>query len=153
MKIILDEGVPEPLADDPPGHQVSTVRQPGLKGIKNGDLLALVESLGADAFVTGDKSMETQQQLHRRAFAVVILSTNFWPVMRSHTAAIAEAIDNVDRGSVANVFCGTFVPRRFRLDHRLFRDCRGQRRARRGNRRARCPRASQKGGTPPAKYT
>ena len=56
----------EPLADDLPGHQVSTVRELGLKGIKNGDLLALVESLGADAFVTGDKSMETHAEAYVR---------------------------------------------------------------------------------------
>ncbi len=43
-KIALDEGVPEEIGIHLPGHDVESVRQLGLKGTKNGQLLAAIEA-------------------------------------------------------------------------------------------------------------
>jgi hypothetical protein len=43
-------------------------------GIKNGDLLKLIERERFDVFLTGDKNMDKQQRLGGRPFAVLILS-------------------------------------------------------------------------------
>jgi hypothetical protein len=38
MKLLLDECVPKRLRNDFPGHEVSTIEEVGLKGLKNGEL-------------------------------------------------------------------------------------------------------------------
>ena len=58
MKVALDEGVPEGHIEHLSGHDVQSVRQLGLKSVKNGQLLALIERAQFDAFITNDKKME-----------------------------------------------------------------------------------------------
>lgn len=112
--MILDEGVPEALADRLPGHGVSTVKREGWRGIKNGKLLNLIEGAGFEIFITNDKRMDGEQPLRRRPFATLLLSTNSWPTLQEYTVAIVSAIDQARPGTVRHVFCGNFVPRRFR---------------------------------------
>ena len=82
--------------------------------MKNGRLLALVENAGFDAFITCAKNMEFQRPLHRRAFAILSLSTNLWETLERHVVAITKGLDEVKPGVVTEVDCGKFVPRRFR---------------------------------------
>jgi hypothetical protein len=82
LKVVLDEGVPEPLAAHLPGHDVQSVRQLGWKGIKNGKLCDLIQAAKLAVFVTNDKRMEAEQELQRRPFAVLILSASNWPVIQ-----------------------------------------------------------------------
>ena len=70
MKVALDEAVPEGLIEYLPGPDVQSVRQLGLKSVKNGQLLALIERIQFDAFITNDKKMEAEGQLSRRPFAI-----------------------------------------------------------------------------------
>ncbi len=114
MKVLFDEGVPEPLASELPGHEISTVRAEGWKGIKNGRLLDLIEGAAYDALLTNDKRMEAEQQLQRRPFAILILSACNWPVIHAHVEKIAMAIDCCEPGAVTKIDCGSFIPRRFR---------------------------------------
>lgn len=74
--MILDEGVPEPLGRHLPAHDVTSVGRLGWKGTRNGKLLAAIEAAGFEAFITNDKRMEYEQNLMRRSFAVLLLSTN-----------------------------------------------------------------------------
>ncbi len=76
MKVVLDESALEGLGDCLPVHDVHTSSYLGWKGIKNGKLLKLVESIGSEAFITSDKSMETQQVFQGRPFRTLMLSTN-----------------------------------------------------------------------------
>jgi predicted nuclease of predicted toxin-antitoxin system len=55
------------------GFEVETVSRRGWKGKKNGELLALMEEAGFDALVTVDRGIPHQQNLSRRAVAVVSL--------------------------------------------------------------------------------
>ncbi len=62
-RVILDEGVPRQVGDHLSGHSVTTVPIEGWASVKNGELLALIEEAGFDAFITADKNLEAQQSL------------------------------------------------------------------------------------------
>jgi predicted nuclease of predicted toxin-antitoxin system len=72
MKLLLDECVPKRLRNDFPGHEVSTIEEVGLKGLKNGELLrAAAEQF--DALITVDRRMPTQQNLAQFNLALIVL--------------------------------------------------------------------------------
>jgi hypothetical protein len=114
LKVALDEGVPERLAKYLPGHDVQTVRQLRLKGVKNGKLLAAIEAMAFEAFITNDKRMEAEGQLLRRSFGILIPSATNWPFILPNVGKIAAALDHCQTGKVMKVDCGRFVPRKFR---------------------------------------
>jgi len=60
MRILLDESLPHDLAALILGHHVSTVRDEGWTGVKNGKLLALAATK-FDVFITADRNLEFQQ--------------------------------------------------------------------------------------------
>jgi hypothetical protein len=113
-RVILDEGVPRQVGDHLPGYAVSTVPGEGWGSVKNGKLLALIEEAGFDAFITADKNLEDQQDLRGRPFAILVLSTNHWPSMKTHVERISSALDRWEAGTIVKVDCGSFVPRRLR---------------------------------------
>ncbi len=115
MKTILDEDVPHQLRKAlAPRHEAMTVAYMGWSSVKNGALLKLIEGESFDAFVTGDKSLESQQQLVQRPFAILVLSAIRWKTIREHVAAIADAIDRAKPGTVTRVECGRFRGNQFR---------------------------------------
>src|SRR6185369_6613200 len=75
MRVLLDECLPRKLGRLIVGHQVTTVPQAGLAGVKNGALLA-----GAagrfDVLVTVDQSFPNQQNLNAAGIALVMLVAN-----------------------------------------------------------------------------
>ncbi|MGA8027530.1 MAG: DUF5615 family PIN-like protein [Bryobacteraceae bacterium] len=113
-KVALDEGVPEQIAAHLPGYDVQSVRQLGLKGAKNGSLLDAIEAREFRAFITNDKRMEREQNLSGRPFAILLLSTNHRPTIEPNVGAIAAGLDEAVPGIVCKVYCGSFVPRKFR---------------------------------------
>jgi hypothetical protein len=112
LKIILDEGVPRQVTQTLPGHDVTTVPAEGWASVKNGKLLSLIEAAGFGAFITCDKQMRDQQSFTGRPFAVLLLSSNYWPTIQPHLAKIAEAIDQARPGTVTLGSCGEFKKRR-----------------------------------------
>jgi hypothetical protein len=111
LKIFLDEDVPRKLAPFLSGHEVQSVVSMLWGGIKNGALLVLIEREGFDVFITGDRNMPYQQQLAGRSFAVLIMSTINWPVLKLHIEKIVVAVATAEPGTVTQVDCGSFVPR------------------------------------------
>lgn len=63
MKLLLDECTPKRLKLDFADHQVSTVGDVGLKGVKNGDLLHAATDEGFDILITVDRKLPFQQNL------------------------------------------------------------------------------------------
>ncbi len=114
VEVALDEGVPEALSEHLPGHEVHNVRQLGLKGVKNGRLLAAIEDQSFEVFLTNDKRMEAEGQLASRRFAILILSATNWPVIEPHVVRIARALEAAKPGEVTRVDVGRFVPRKMR---------------------------------------
>lgn len=111
MKVCLDEGVPEKVAEYLLGHEVESVRSLGLKGLKNGRLLAAITASGFGAFITNDKRMEAEGQLRGRSFAVLVLSVTNWKLMKPHVTKVVEALDNARPGSIQKIECGRFLRR------------------------------------------
>lgn len=72
MRILLDESLPRDLSALLVGHEVTTVRDAGWSGIRNGKLLALAAAR-LDVFVTADRNIEFQQNLATLPIAIVIL--------------------------------------------------------------------------------
>jgi hypothetical protein len=70
---MLDEQLPRQLVPYLIGYEVRTVHQESWVGLKNGELLDRSETAGFDAFVTGDQSLEFQQNITKRRLGVVVL--------------------------------------------------------------------------------
>jgi hypothetical protein len=110
LKVLFDEDVPAKLARSLPKHEIHTVVNMQWGGIKNGDLLTLVELGRFDVFLTGDKNMDRQQRLEGRPFAVLIMSAINWPVIKPHIHKISAAVDVAESGTVKMLDCGAFIP-------------------------------------------
>ena len=67
MRVLLDEQLPRHLTRELRGHEVSTVQQKGWAGLKNGELLRRAADAGFEVFLTADRNLEFQQNLHKRA--------------------------------------------------------------------------------------
>jgi predicted nuclease of predicted toxin-antitoxin system len=111
LKVLLDEDVPGKLAQFLPWHEIHTVVSMNWGGIKNGELLTLIERERFDVFLTGDKNMAHQQRLEERPFAVLIMSAINWPVIRPHIHTISSALDQAEAGTVRTIDCGVFIAR------------------------------------------
>lgn len=109
--MLFDEDVPGKLARLLPQHELHTVVSMQWGGVTNGALLELIAHARFEAFLTGDKNMASQQRLPGRAFAVLIMSTIHWPVVRAHVHRIAAALDTARPGIVQRIDCGVFIPR------------------------------------------
>jgi hypothetical protein len=103
MLILFDHVTPRGIARFLPRHTVTRARERGWDRLTNGDLLAEAERAGFDVFLTADKNIRYQQNLAGRKIAVVVLSTPRWPLVRSHVAKIAAAINAATPGSYAEV--------------------------------------------------
>jgi len=114
LRVFLDEGVPEDVIPHLPGHDVQSVGMLGLKGTRNGKLLAQVEARQYEAFITNDKRMEAEGQLRRRPFAILLLSATNWNVIKPHVGNVAAALETTKVGEVRKVDVGRFVPAKFR---------------------------------------
>lgn len=68
----MDECIDRRLAKDFVGYDVKTVPQMGWAGIKNGQLLTLVEA-SFDVFITVDRNLAFQQNLPQFDIAVIVL--------------------------------------------------------------------------------
>ncbi|MDB5205411.1 MAG: hypothetical protein JWR72_486 [Flavisolibacter sp.] len=78
MKILLDENMPTKVKYDfGESYQVSTVKDMGWLGKKNGELLGLAAFNGFDIFITLDKNLRNQQNLNKIDLKfIVILARN-----------------------------------------------------------------------------
>jgi hypothetical protein len=48
---------------------------------------------GFDVLVTGDKTLQYEQNLAIQGIGIVLLSANAWRVIKSHVAGVAAAVD------------------------------------------------------------
>jgi predicted nuclease of predicted toxin-antitoxin system len=111
LKVLFDEDVPAKLVRSLPQHEIHTVVSMQWGGIKNGELLTMIERERFDVFLTGDKNMGKQQRLEGRPFAVLILSAINWPVIKPHIQKISVALAEAETGTVKMIDCGAFTPR------------------------------------------
>jgi hypothetical protein len=73
----------------------------GWAAYSNGQLLDEAEKAGFDALVTCDQNLVFQQNITGRNIAVVILSTNIWPIIRSQPQRVQHAVANASPGTIS----------------------------------------------------
>lgn|SRR5215213_246913 len=104
MKLLLDECTPTRLKLDFSGHEVSTVQQAGLKGLKNGALLRIA-SREFDVLITVDQNIPFQQNLSELPIAIVILATrsNRYSELRTLAPTVLKALTSIRTGEVIRI--------------------------------------------------
>lgn len=105
MKVLFDQNVPRNLRSHLIGHDVATAANMGWELLKNGDLLAAAESKKFEVLVTGDRSLEHQQNFAGRNIAIVVLTRNNWPLVKPHVTKVIEAVATSFAGSYRTVDC------------------------------------------------
>lgn len=103
MRVLFDQGTPQPLRRELRGHSVDTVYERGWSALNNGDLLMTAEHAGYDLFVTTDQNLRYQQNLTGRRLAILVLTTTSWPKIRPHVARVQDAIDAMSEGSYLEI--------------------------------------------------
>jgi hypothetical protein len=101
MRVLLDECVTRYLKRDLPGHEVFTVEEAGLKGLKNGRLLqAAAGQYGA--FITVDQNLRYQQNLETLPVPVIVLSAkrSTYPMLKPLMPRVLEALEKLEAGQV-----------------------------------------------------
>jgi len=103
MKILFDNGTPNPIAHSLIGHEVTFARQIGWHELGNGELIQQAEDAGYDVLLSTDKNIRYQQNLSGRKIALVILGNSLWPMVRLHLDLIADAVNACTPGSYTEV--------------------------------------------------
>ena len=103
MKILFDNGVPNPLARSLAPHDVAFARRIGWHELRNGELLKQAEDAGFDVLVTTDKNMRFQQNLAARKIAIVVLGNQQWPNVRNQITRIVQAVASAAPGTLMEV--------------------------------------------------
>lgn len=107
-RVLLDENLPHDLRPYLSQFDTFTASYAGLAGLKNGHLLDAAEEAAFDVLVTGDKTLQHEQNLAGRKLAIVSLSANSWPVIEPNVGRIVHAISGAMPGSFTRVDCGRF---------------------------------------------
>jgi hypothetical protein len=106
MRILLDENTPRGVRRILASHDVRTAPEMGWAGVSNGQLLDEAEKAGFDALVTCDQNIVFQQNLVGRNIAVVVLSTNTWPIIRAQPQSVRRAVANASPGTYSVALFG-----------------------------------------------
>jgi predicted nuclease of predicted toxin-antitoxin system len=104
MRILIDECMPQQLSRDLVGHDISTIKQMGWAGLRNGVLLA--KAAGRfDVFLTVDKNLPKQQKLESFSVAVIVLrcATNDVNDLRKLIPALLVALPKAKKGAATFV--------------------------------------------------
>ena len=103
MRILFDQGTPDPLKQSLTLHSVSTAFEKGWSRLRNGALLSAAEADGYDVLVSTDTSLKYQQNLSVRRIAIVVLLTTSWPRIQRVIPFVVSAIDAAAPGSYSEV--------------------------------------------------
>jgi len=103
MKILFDNGTPNPIARSLVGHEVTFARRIGWAELENGELILAAEQAGYDVLLSTDKNIRYQQDLRGRMIALVVLGNSQWPLVRLHLDKIVAALNACSPGSYTEV--------------------------------------------------
>jgi rRNA-processing protein FCF1 len=102
MKILIDECVPRQIKRVLESHEVQTVAEIGLSGIKNGELIKYVEG-HFDLFITSDRNLRYQQNLSERIIPIIELSTNDRDIILSSKEKILATVSAIEGNSYLEI--------------------------------------------------
>lgn len=94
MRILFDQGTPEPLRHHLIGHEVATVFELGWSNLTNGELLARAE-YSYDLLITTDQQMRYQQNLVGHTLAIAVLMTTSWPRIQRGIDDVVRILDEI----------------------------------------------------------
>lgn len=103
MRILFDNGTPNPIARSLVGHEIAFARKIGWHELKNGALLRQAEEAGFELLLTSDKSIRYQQNLSGRKIAIIVLGNQQWPDVKLHLSRIVAAVNAALPGSFFEV--------------------------------------------------
>jgi hypothetical protein len=115
LRVLFDQNVPRALGRFLAGHEVTRSAEAGWQELKNGDLIRAAEEGGFNLLVTCDRNLEYQQKVTGRRIAIIALSTNNWPLIRTRTANVLRAVEDAGPGTYLSVDCGAFRKARRQL--------------------------------------
>ena|SRR5436305_5944986 len=101
MKVLLDECVTRKLRRDFQDHEVHTVEEAGLKGLKNGNLLRATAD-HYDVLVTVDQNLPYQQNIKSMNLAVLVLAArrNNYDALHPLMTEALNALKQIQPGEV-----------------------------------------------------
>ena len=102
-RILFDQSVPFPLIRHLNGHQIETAYRRGWATLTNGDLLDAIERAGFDVFLAADQHLRYQQNVAVRHIAIIVIGTNFRPVIAANPHPIVAAVKDAQPGTVSVV--------------------------------------------------
>ncbi len=73
MRILFDNGTPNPIARSVQGHEVTFARKIGWEELANGELIRKAEPAGFEMSLTTDKNIRYQQNLEGRKLTLEVL--------------------------------------------------------------------------------
>ena len=105
MRLLLDECVPRKFKQELPGHEVSTAREMGWSGKRNGEMLTLMRERRFEAFVTVDQNVEFQQDVKASGIAVIVLAahTNRLKELRPLAPEVLRVLSVIKPGELERV--------------------------------------------------
>ena len=103
MRVLFDQGTPDPLRKSLPTHDVATTYERGWSTLTNGELLVAAEREGYEVFVTTDTNLKYQQDLISLRLRIVVLLSTSWPRIQRVIPSIAAAIDRAVPGSYSEI--------------------------------------------------
>jgi predicted nuclease of predicted toxin-antitoxin system len=100
MKMLFDEGVPQPLSRHCLAEKwtVDSVVAKGWSGRSDADVLQSAEKENYDVFITTDKNIVHQQNLKKLKIQVYTLPTTSWPKLKGQAEKIVSEIRNLVPG-------------------------------------------------------
>ena len=104
MKLLLDECVTRYIKRDLTRHEVATVEDAGLKGLKNGALLKSADGV-FDVLLTVDKNIPYQHNTTGLKIAIFILvaNSNAYPALRPLIPKALAALKQIKPGEVIRI--------------------------------------------------
>jgi predicted nuclease of predicted toxin-antitoxin system len=104
MRVLLDECVTRLLKRDFIGHDVYTVKEAGLRGLKNSELLRSAVAQ-YDVLVTVDQNLAYQQNLESLGIAILILVArkNTYDALHPLMPQVLDALQGIKAGQVVTV--------------------------------------------------
>jgi hypothetical protein len=103
VRVLFDQGTPVPIRRHLSAHQVVTAFEQGWSTLRNGELLSAAEADGFNVLLTTDTNLRYQQNLAKRAIAIVVLGKARWPRIKPVIARVAAAVDAATAGSYTEI--------------------------------------------------
>jgi len=103
MKILFDNGTPNPIARSLIEHEVTFARKIGWHELENGELIRKAEKAGYQLLLSTDKNIRYQQNLSSRKIALVVLGNSQWPMVQLHLDKIVAAVNACTPGGYSEV--------------------------------------------------